>query len=602
MEDKALALAHQLLLRPELALVRSIKQTSRLSPAQKETVRGLVTIVKSRADYDAVIGPFALDCRENAVCTVDMESYLAEKTYADTKLKPNYSAETRSDLKRRGMLHPEHVMATYMAYILVGTTSGRVLALDLRSMANKSELFSDYEEAIPNSFRGLMMVPTVVKFGSGLESDLTQDFLPLDIPISPLVDTSATYERVRDVTMPEDPGTKQYHRGRRVRGLEKVSVFLGGPYFKPSNQTEREQIYDWQDPPTDIQTNYLRLDALGLVHYAVLGAARLRPKAPNLRTAVLTAWAPFFRVASTDDWELTADEYDTTFRDPAVVPAELRNAATEQPPPASVNTESNDTAADPGAPNPVRRTPDPLPAWQEEPLVASVASFTLPPPRFPIEVALGEVSFANFVRVRDGSRSIPNSLLDPAVKVPLPYKHNFYLTNRCFFCASSEHKRLTKRRDLNCPVAIDLRDRGCSVTCSYPLCVNKYGTHSTLACPTLHLRCNRCALRGHNADHCRTYDQQLLLNIFECHADLSLFCRYRREHLQWGAFPVVANDRFRSSGLMAQFPCSYDDLLELPIPEAMALVCAYNREVRAAERPDFDPLPAGCTFTDPYRD
>ena len=39
----------------------------------------------------------------------------------------------------------------------------------------------------------------------------------------------------------------------------------------------------------------------------------------------------------------------------------------------------------------------------------------------------------------------------------------------------------------------------------------------------------------------------------------------------------------------------------MPFDQAFALVCAYNRRVREEEQPDFDPLPAGCTMTKPYR-
>ena len=67
----------------------------------------------------------------------------------------------------------------------------------------------------------------------------------------------------------------------------KIVVLLGGPHFKPTTENERKEIYNWSRLTTEKQLSYLRLDALGLVHYAVLGAARLRPKATSIRTAVL---------------------------------------------------------------------------------------------------------------------------------------------------------------------------------------------------------------------------------------------------------------------------------------------------------------------------
>ncbi len=140
----------------------------------------------------------------------------------------------------------------------------------------------------------------------------------------------------------------------------------------------------------------------------------------------------------------------------------------------------------------------------------------------------------------------------------------------CGFCSSTHHTFAFGAESVACPYAkervqADGRTLIRTAVCLYPRCKVKH-LHVTKVCPTLHVICTTCGIRGHLGDCQKTSEWlQRALDDFEQYAHLGLYTSHRFDKPEWGFYP-----RRKSKFEHERMP-DYKVLLEMDPKEAYEL-------------------------------
>jgi hypothetical protein len=187
----------------------------------------------------------------------------------------------------------------------------------------------------------------------------------------------------------------------------------------------------------------------------------------------------------------------------------------------------------------------PVPLTPEEPIFIEPEIEVAPPAYPPTEDILvspiGEDPDAKWPKetARDGLNFI-RPVMDETVRtyVRQILTRDIVLdTNKCSSCGNASHGD-----DDICHVEEHCRQKDFNskrLFCDYELCATR-ATHVTKCCKTLHTRCAKCSLRGHNYSARAPVCQYIrtLWTLFEEHADEGLATKYRGFHPALGFWPA----------------------------------------------------------------
>jgi len=225
--------------------------SQRLTPFKEYGDREGDVVVCVEASWNEISAEFTSQARSVGIMSVDTEGLLQQEA---VRLSKNSQID---------------YMTTGMGVVWVVATSGEGLTarFDIRRLRKHawpdSGQDKTFMEVLPETFRDLLVDPSIIKVGSGILDDIRSDFVPIGKTISPVLELQWLVRQARGPVFDDDISM--------ATGLDYVCQLLYGFGYKPVRVKKNVKppsgsltykLYKWPLNLPKRSHNYLRNDSV----------------------------------------------------------------------------------------------------------------------------------------------------------------------------------------------------------------------------------------------------------------------------------------------------------------------------------------------------